>query len=125
MNLNGINLVEYNGYYMLVDYSLRKPVMVSKRVYDTLSEVKKGTPIQELKEKYGEDLLEIIEKKMRELEERKVLECSETNFGNEGMKAIERLRTQEVEILEGNIWFRRIVTWLVSIVTEGNLDVII
>ncbi|MCI6812262.1 MAG: radical SAM protein [Lachnospiraceae bacterium] len=103
MNLNGINLVEYNGYYMLVNYSLRKPVMVSKRVYDTLSEVKKGTPIQELKEKYGEDLLEIIEKKMRELEERKVLECSETNFGNEGMKAIERLRTHEVEILEGNI----------------------
>lgn len=103
MDLNGINLVAYNNHYMLVDYSVRKPVIISKRVYDVLSEAKKGISIQELKEKYGEGLLKTIINKISDLRERKVLECSKTNWGNEGMKAICKFREKEIEILEGNI----------------------
>lgn len=103
MNLNGINLVEYNNRYMLVDYSASKPIIISKRVYIILSKVKKGIPIDILKGEYGENLVNTIESTINDLKVRKVIECSDKSFYEEGKKEICKYQEQDIDLLEGNM----------------------
>lgn len=103
MNLDGINLIEYNNRYMLIDYSASKPVIISKRVYDILSKAKRGISIKALKEEYGDDLLNTVVSTINDLKKRKVIDCSDKNFYEESKKAICKYQEQDIDLLEGNI----------------------
>lgn len=103
MNLKGINLVESNNRYMLVDYSARKPVIISKRVYDILSKIKNGVSIETLEVKYDADLIETVINTVNDMIQRGVIENTDKNFFVEGERVICNYKEQNVELLEGMI----------------------
>lgn len=80
MVLEGINLVECNGQYMLVDYSAKKPVIISKRVYEILLKAKSGMSISLLEELYGHHLINMVRSELANLKRRKTLEFSDRDL---------------------------------------------
>lgn len=103
MILDGISLVEYNSQYMMVDYPAKKPVIISKRVYEILSKAKSGIPISLLEESYGHNLVDTVWDTLDNLKKRKVLEFADRDFYKECKMAISRYAEQDMELLEGNI----------------------
>ena len=80
MNLDGINLVEYNAKYMIVDYWAKKPVIISKRVYEIIMKIKSGMPISLIQKSYDSYLVDTVLNTLDNLKTRKVLDFSNKDF---------------------------------------------
>ena len=103
MNLDGINLVEYNAKYMIVDYWAKKPVIISKRVYEIIMKIKSGMPISLIQKSYDSYLVDTVLNTLDNLKTRKVLDFSNKDFYTECKNAMNQYNEQEIDILEGNI----------------------
>lgn len=103
MDTSKVNLLNYQDNYFLLNYSLKKPVMISRRVYEILTKIKNSAPLLELRQEYGEELIEQVIHTVNDLEKRNIIDSTAINLRSECQKAMEKYQMQEIELLEGTI----------------------